>query len=756
MFVGAGLMGFFMYAPNAAAQDDIDFIIIRDAPDGLGNEVLNRTYLLGDTDTFYAAGYNSSTGYVREVESEWYSYDPWVGEIHPIDETSTWANFTAVGGGWTWVMAHCAEPGPGNQSCSDMTGDLEVISPVNDIIIRTEPGNAGEWVGNRTYHVGDTDTYYAAGYNDTTGYIGDVPVFWSSSDSSVGSVSGNDTMRNYTTFTALSAGSVFVSAVTYPGTIPKIENYTGTLTIIYYPIDFVIVRDENRGGGDWVGDRTYYVGDDDTFYAAGYNNTHGYQGDFAANWTSDNSSACTVSSFGVSTEFNAIADGTCSVTAEYAGKTNTTGTFTLLPVITVDDSGGADYLTIQEAIDAADPGARIFVYEGMYYENVIVNKSVRIKGQDKEKTIIDGSGSGIVVLITADEVEIERFTIQNGEYGIFLDKSSDSKIINNLITNYDFGIYNNYTVDCYIAYNEVTNGKYGIVTYHASNDAVRYNTFSYNTVYGAKDFNSQLRNCFNWNKFYHNKIGYWYDPTIELQELEFDGNLLEYNEIGVKVSDASTVRVTNNTIKHGEYGIYIENASPWIYRNNIEDNRYGIYAKISSARIEKNTITGSEYGIYIEDCSDLELIRNNADDITMKDSTAIIRDSTVPELTLENSEATLYDGKVLDLNVDPDSSLTAQWYLRIQVEDVNDEIVSDADVRILDYHGDEVLSLHTGSDGRTEEVALTEYVHDSQGQAYHTPHTVIAEKGEASSEETVLMNKNQFVPILIQQIEKLT
>ena len=46
--------------------------------------------------------------------------------------------------------------------------------------------------------------------------------------------------------------------------------------------------------------------------------------------------------------------------------------------ITVDDSGGADFEKIQDAVNASSDGDTVFVYNGTYYENVVVNKSINV------------------------------------------------------------------------------------------------------------------------------------------------------------------------------------------------------------------------------------------------------------------------------------------------------------------------------------------------------------------------------------------
>ena len=91
--------------------------------------------------------------------------------------------------------------------------------------------------------------------------------------------------------------------------------------------------------------------------------------------------------------------------------------FSLTPskVIRVPD----DYPTIQAAIDAASSGYKINVSSGTYFEHLIIDKPLKLIGEDKSTTIIDGGGSGNCVHVTADTVEISGFTIQNGTDGNF-------------------------------------------------------------------------------------------------------------------------------------------------------------------------------------------------------------------------------------------------------------------------------------------------------------------------------------------------
>jgi nitrous oxidase accessory protein NosD len=98
----------------------------------------------------------------------------------------------------------------------------------------------------------------------------------------------------------------------------------------------------------------------------------------------------------------------------------------------VGGGGGNNYTSIQGAIDAAIPGDTIYVFDDSspYNENVIVNKSVNLIGENKDTTVIYGGSSGARVRIESDWVNISGFTVtgvgpfDSNNRGIYIDYSS--------------------------------------------------------------------------------------------------------------------------------------------------------------------------------------------------------------------------------------------------------------------------------------------------------------------------------------------
>jgi parallel beta-helix repeat protein len=91
-------------------------------------------------------------------------------------------------------------------------------------------------------------------------------------------------------------------------------------------------------------------------------------------------------------------------------------------VIYVDDSntqgpwnGSHDYpyRYIRDGITHAVDGDTVYVFNGVYKETVTVNKTIYIRGEQQDKTIIDGGNNGSVVSVIAEHVLVRRFTVRN-------------------------------------------------------------------------------------------------------------------------------------------------------------------------------------------------------------------------------------------------------------------------------------------------------------------------------------------------------
>ena len=216
--------------------------------------------------------------------------------------------------------------------------------------------------------------------------------------------------------------------------------------------------------------------------------------------------------------------------------------------IYVDDDGTADYTSIQDAIDNASDGDTIFVYSGIYYEKVDINKSINLIGCNRNWTFIDGQVVNDVINITADYVNITGFTIQNA-----------TAFKTGIIVNSNFNT---------ITRNIIKKNHYNINVYECGN----YNTISSNIISGGvlELFNS------NNNIIVNNTITDC-DSSIHLKSScnnILEGNNISNNYYGLTLLSSNNNSIIGNNITHtGTWGIYLLLSSNNIIScNNIIDN----------------------------------------------------------------------------------------------------------------------------------------------------------------------------------------
>jgi parallel beta-helix repeat protein len=80
----------------------------------------------------------------------------------------------------------------------------------------------------------------------------------------------------------------------------------------------------------------------------------------------------------------------------------------------VGGDGLGNYTTIQGAINDANTGDTVFVYNGTYYENIIVDKQITLKGENCQGTIIDGGYKTNTIKIIVSNVNISFLQIIKG------------------------------------------------------------------------------------------------------------------------------------------------------------------------------------------------------------------------------------------------------------------------------------------------------------------------------------------------------
>lgn len=318
----------------------------------------------------------------------------------------------------------------------------------------------------------------------------------------------------------------------------------------------------------------------------------------------------------------------------------------------VGGAGPLNYTAIQDAINASSPGDTIYVFNGTYYENVVVNRTLTLTGEIRNATIIDGGLNGSAVYITADWVNISGFTITNGgmameDAGIEVDHSNNCTITNNTLSGNTIGIHLNTTQYSRIDNNILsgnTNESIALVTSDwniiesntASNSIVGINLgYSDNNTIADNNASNNIYGIFLWTHSNNNTI----DNNTASDNLAPAIYIRQHSNMN---------RITNNTASNNDYGIYCayESNNTTISGNNFsQGNGIGIRLYETGYNIvERNNVSSNvNHGILIlisdnNTISKNEATYNGNDGISLQSG----HNNTIVENNISNNSNGIY------------------------------------------------------------------------------------------------------------------
>jgi len=300
----------------------------------------------------------------------------------------------------------------------------------------------------------------------------------------------------------------------------------------------------------------------------------------------------------------------------------------------VGGSGPGNYTKIQDAIDNASSGDTIFVFHGTYYENVVINITINLIGENRNTTIIDGKKNSHVIVLGAENIKISDFTIRNcstfpheytPEILIF---SSNNTISNNVILtdedalNYGITVVGNHNN---IIGNIIINNWIGV----NFDEGASYNYIAENNIFKSYAGIAGEASC-RFNNIVHNNISGWINIVANASDWEISNNHL--SGAGIFIHYSTNMTITGNDIINGNQALSLFDDHFFCISNNcfhgsldicncsyltiinntIDTASVGIYYdEVKYGNISFNKINGCDYGLQITSPGKSNLIFNN-------------------------------------------------------------------------------------------------------------------------------------------------
>jgi len=253
----------------------------------------------------------------------------------------------------------------------------------------------------------------------------------------------------------------------------------------------------------------------------------------------------------------------------------------------VGGNGTGNYTRIQDAIDNSSNGDTVFVYDDSspYYENVSVDKSINLIGENRNTTVIDGHIDVLTNWVNISEFTIQRIDLDscgnntisgNTLRCIGLENSHNNIISNNIIGNrsYYHSIGLSYSCNNIITDNKILDSAHGIDLSHSSNNIITGNNIisnseSHITIAGIDLFPSCNNNIITGNNIISNAFGIILGQSINNN---ITGNNIISNLVGILVSSTKNIIEKNNFIGNKRHAYF--NYLRYFWIGNHWDSNY--------------------------------------------------------------------------------------------------------------------------------------------------------------------------------------
>ena len=324
-----------------------------------------------------------------------------------------------------------------------------------------------------------------------------------------------------------------------------------------------------------------------------------------------------------------------------------------------DDPVSHKWDTIQEGVDDASDGDTIVVYEGIYNENVDIDKQIHLIGEGVDNVTVNAINPDRDVFhVTADNLIVSGFTVKgSNQSGIYLDDVNNCTISDTYATQNLYGIYLNNSSEITLENNVAELNFYGILLFKSSYNNLVNNNASINTIGFALDTSDY--NSIRENKAFANinMTQSFYTGGIAI--FNSVNNTLENNIIkdnvgpsgcGIATSGTMYTMINNNLLANNTCGVVFNKGVNGILINNsLSLNEYGIV--ISEAKdntVLNNQLLNNGYGIYLHDSSNniiyLNNFINNTDQVYSYRSTNIWNSTEKITYTYNGKQYTNYLG----------------------------------------------------------------------------------------------------------------